>query len=80
MARAYATDSLCMMTGAKHRVRSTRGARGSNPSQKTPRQRSARKRAFYALLAQPFGLCEKGVGLGVRLCFLMARTFYARSA
>ena len=41
---------LCMMTGAKHRVRSkhhgralqaTRygGARGSNPSQKTPRQR-----------------------------------------
>ncbi len=37
---------LCMMTGAKHRVRSTRGARGSNPSQKTPRQRSARS-ALY---------------------------------
>ena len=40
-ARACATDGLCMMTGAKHRVRSTRGARGSNPSQKTPRQRGA---------------------------------------
>ena len=32
---------LCVLTGAKHRVRSTRGARGSNPSQKTPRQRGA---------------------------------------
>ena len=31
-----------VFTDAKHRVRSTRGARGSNPSQKTPRQRSAR--------------------------------------
>ena len=40
--RTHATNLLCMMTGAKHRVRSTRGARGSNPSQKTPRQRSAR--------------------------------------
>ena len=35
-----------MMTDTKHRVRSTRGARGSNPSQKTPRQRSARS-ALY---------------------------------
>ena len=40
-ARACVTDLLCMMTDAKHRVRSTRGARGSNPSQKTPRQRGA---------------------------------------
>ncbi len=37
---------LCMMTDAKHRARSARGARGSNPSQKTPRQRSARS-ALY---------------------------------
>ena len=37
---------LFVLTDAKHRVRSTRGARGSNPSQKTPRQRSARS-ALY---------------------------------
>ncbi len=52
-AHASATDLLCMMTDAKHRARSARGARGSNPSQKTPRQRgefipSRRKRAFCA--------------------------------
>ncbi len=46
--RACTTDGLCMMTDAKHRVRSTRGARGSNPSQKTPRQRSARSALFCA--------------------------------
>ena len=40
---ARLTDGLCMMTDAKHRVRSTRGARGSNPSQKA-RRRRARKR------------------------------------
>ncbi len=33
---------LFVLTGAKHRVRSTRGVRGVfNPLQKTPRQRSA---------------------------------------
>ena len=41
-ARCAETD---MLMDAKHRVRSTRGARGSNPSQKTPRQRSVRKHA-----------------------------------
>ena len=55
-------DLLCMMTGAKHRVRSTRGARGSNPSQKTPRQRGEfiPSRTKCALSTR-FALCAKRV-------------------
>ena len=75
-ARARATDGLCMMTDAKHRVRSTRGARGSNPSQKTPRQRGefipSHTQARFSTCLSRCIIDAHGKPRAMRLCFLMA--------
>ena len=54
-----------MMTGAKHRARSARGARGNNPSQKA-RRRRARKRFSVRERSETHSLLFKSARLASR--------------